>query len=86
MSGLTILNNITTCTSSLNVSGLTILNNAITCRSSLNVSGTTTLINFVGIGNNGPFNSYGIFDVGGDNINTYYSFLNKFASISIMSN
>ena len=29
------------------------------------------------IGNNGPFNSYGVFDVGGDNTTTYYSFLNK---------
>ena len=26
---------------------------------------------------NGPFNSYGTFDIGGDNNTTYYSFLNK---------
>ena len=29
------------------------------------------------IANSGPYNSYGIFDVGGDNTTTYYSFLNK---------
>ena len=29
------------------------------------------------IGNNGPFNSYSVFYVGGDNTTAYYSFLNK---------
>ena len=54
-----VINNIATCTSSLNVSGITTLNNA-NCVSSLNVSGNTTLNNTtiingnVGIGNNNP--------------------------------
>jgi hypothetical protein len=61
ISGFTTLSNNTTINSSLYVSGTTILNNTTTCTSSLNVSGTTTLINFVGIGNNGPFNSNSIF-------------------------
>ena len=62
---------------SLYISGTTKLNNTTTCTSSLNVSGRTTLQGFVGIGNDGPFNSYGIFDVGGDNNTVYYSFFNK---------
>ena len=67
----------TSINTSLYISGTTIINSTHTCTSSLNVSGTTTLQGFVGVGNNGPFNSYGVFDVGGNNNTTYYSFLNK---------
>ena len=43
ISGVTTLNNTTTCLSSLNVSGTTVLNNQLTCLSSLSVSGTSNL-------------------------------------------
>ena len=45
VSGTAILNNATSCLSSLNVSGATTINNQITCLSSLNVSGATTTNN-----------------------------------------
>ena len=55
ISGITIINNTTTCTSSFNVSGSTALNN-LTCNSSLNVSGTSNIgplfiNNFTGLQN-----------------------------------
>ena len=55
ISGTTIINNTTTCTSSFNVSGSTALNN-LTCNSSLNVSGTSNIgplfiNNFTGLQN-----------------------------------
>ena len=45
VSGTAILNNATSCLSTLNVSGATILNNATSCLSNLNVSGATTISN-----------------------------------------
>jgi len=75
VSGTTILNNITTINSSLNVSGLTTLN-IVNIQGNLNVSGTTTIIDTVI--NNTSFNSL---SVSGPSI--YYSNISCNSSLNV---